>query len=152
MKIVFSTKNVNRPSFLDTCRFAYDYGFSGFEIYDAIKERTTHNDSILRRDHTADSKRKLINRNLSVSALTYPVPLNSAEADSDILVKYVDMASNSGVENLIVRIEEETSFDDLKEKLSRILNNIKCYTDGCYAAQFETPQSYYEKLMGAYGR
>ena len=117
MKIVFSTKNVNRPSFLDTCRFAYDYGFSGFEIYDAIKERTTHNDSILRRDHTADSKRKLINRNLSVSALTYPVPLNSAEVDSDILVKYVDMASNSGVENLIVRIEEETSFDDLKEKL-----------------------------------
>ena len=71
MKIIFSTKNVSRASFLDTCRYAYDYGFKGFEIYDAIKERTSHSDSILRRDHTADSKRKLINRNLSVSALTY---------------------------------------------------------------------------------
>ena len=39
MKIVFSTKNVSRASFLDTCRFAYDYGFEGFEIYDALKEK-----------------------------------------------------------------------------------------------------------------
>ena len=23
-----------------TCRYAYDYGFAGFEIYDAVKERT----------------------------------------------------------------------------------------------------------------
>ena len=57
MKIVFSTKNVNRPSFLDTCRYAYDYGFEGFEIYDAIKERASHHDSILRRDRVADAKR-----------------------------------------------------------------------------------------------
>ena len=40
MKIVFSTKNVSRASFLDTCRFAFDYGFEVFEIYDAVKERT----------------------------------------------------------------------------------------------------------------
>ena len=65
MKIVFSTKNVVRASFLDTCRMAYDYGFCGFEIYDAEKERAAHNDSILRRDNTADSRRKLVNRNLS---------------------------------------------------------------------------------------
>ena len=31
MKIVFSTKNVSRASFLDICRYAYDYGFEGFE-------------------------------------------------------------------------------------------------------------------------
>ena len=60
MKIVFSTKNVNRASFLDTCRYAYDYGFSGFEIYDAIKERSQHHDSILRQERTPDAKRKLI--------------------------------------------------------------------------------------------
>ena len=47
MKIVFSTKNVSRSTFLDTCRYAYDYGFEGFEIYDAIKERVNHFDSIL---------------------------------------------------------------------------------------------------------
>ena len=105
MKIVFSTKNVNRPSFIDTCRFAYDYGFSGFEIYDAIKERSIHSDSILRRDHTADSKRKLINRNLSVSALSYPISLDSSESDPETVAKYVDMAANAGVENVIVGIE-----------------------------------------------
>ena len=37
MKIAFSTKNVTRPSFLDTCRYAFDYGFEGFDIHDAIK-------------------------------------------------------------------------------------------------------------------
>ena len=66
MKIVFSTKNVSRASFLDTCRYAYDYGFEGFEIYDAMKERSGHHDSILRRDRIADAKRKLVNRNLAV--------------------------------------------------------------------------------------
>ena len=59
MKIVFSTKNVNRASFLDICRYAYDYGFTGFEIYDAIKERNQHHDSILRRERTSDAKRKV---------------------------------------------------------------------------------------------
>ena len=117
MKIVFSTKNVNRPSFLDVCRIAYDYGFSGFEIYDAIKERTAHYDSILRRDRVSDAKRKLINRNLKVSALRMPFPVESDETNAEIISKYVDMAANSGIENIIVRIEEETSFDVLGEKL-----------------------------------
>ena len=66
MKIVFSKKNVNRSSFLDMCQYAYDYGFKGFEIYDAIKERSIHHDSILRRERVADAKRKLLNRNLSI--------------------------------------------------------------------------------------
>ena len=39
MKLVFSTQNVARTSFIDLCRYAYDYGYSGFEIYDAVKER-----------------------------------------------------------------------------------------------------------------
>ncbi len=118
MKIVFSTKNVMRPSFLDTCIYAYDYGFSGFEIYDAIKERTAHHDSILRRDRIADAKRKLINRGLSVSALSYPFPLESDEANAETLVKYVDMAANAGITDIIVRSEEKISFDLLDAKLS----------------------------------
>ena len=113
MKIVFSTKNVSRPSFLDTCQYAYDYGFAGFEIYDAIKERAVHHDSILRRDRTADAKRKLINRNLSVSALSFPYSLETADATSDALVKYVDMAATAGVEYIIVRIENKTEFEML---------------------------------------
>ncbi len=118
MKIVFSTKNVSRASFLDTCRFAYDYGFEGFEIYDAVKERGGHHDSILRRDRTADAKRKLVNRNLTVSALRMPDPIESDETSAELVLKYVDMAALAGIDNVIVRVEEFTSFEALDEKLA----------------------------------
>jgi len=118
MKIVFSTKNVSRASFLDTCRFAYDYGFEGFEIYDAVKERGGHHDSILRRDRTADAKRKLVNRNLTVSALRMPAPIESDETSAELVLKYVDMAALAGIDNVIVRVEEFTSFEILDEKLA----------------------------------
>ena len=108
MKIVFSTKNVNRASFLDTCRYAYDYGFEGFEIYDAVKERNAHHDSILRRERTADARRKMRNRNLSLSALRMPVTAESDECTAELLLKYVDMAANASVDNVIVRVEKET--------------------------------------------
>ena len=114
MKIVFSTKNVNRSSFLDVCRFAYDYGFEGFEIYDAVKERSQHYDSILRRERTADSKRKLVNRGIAVAALRMPNPVESDETTSDLISKYVTMASNSGVENIIV---ENNSVEESGEKV-----------------------------------
>ncbi len=118
MKIVFSTKNVSRASFLDTCRYAYDYGFEGFEIYDALKERAGHHDSILRRDRIADAKRKLVNRNLSVSALRMPDSVDNENVTSDIVLKYVNMAGTSGISNVIVHIDNVISFDVLDEKLS----------------------------------
>ena len=118
MKIVFSTKNVSRASFLDTCRLAYDYGFEGFEIYDAVKERSGHYDSILRRDRVADAKRKLVNRGLSVSALRMPDPVESELTTPELIVKYVDMAAAAGVEYVIVRNEVETDLDLLDKKLS----------------------------------
>ncbi len=118
MKIVFSTKNVARASFLDTCRYAYDYGFEGFEIFDAVKERLGHSDSILRRDRTADAKRKLVNRNLSVSALRMPSAVDSDETDAALVQKYVDMAAYAGVPAVIVRVDGETPYSVLDEKLS----------------------------------
>ena len=118
MKIVFSTKNVSRASFLDTCRYAYDYGFEGFEIYDAIKERASHYDSILRRDRIADAKRKLVNRGLSVSALRMPYPVESEDVTAELILKYVDMAAASGVDNVVVCVEQNVSFDVLDSKLS----------------------------------
>ena len=118
MKIVFSTKNVSRSSFLDTCRYAYDYGFKGFEIYDAIKERNVHQDSILRRDRIADSNRKLFNRGLSVSALRMPTAIESDETNASTIEKYVEMASVSGVTNVIVHVDKKTPFEVLDAKLS----------------------------------
>ena len=125
MKIVFSTKNVSRATFLDTCRYAFDYGFEGFEIYDAIKERGSHHDSILRRDRITDAKRKLVNRNLSVSALRMPDSIDNANTTADLVDKYVDMASVSGISNVIVRIDNEVSYDLLDEKLSAAIKKAE---------------------------
>ena len=118
MKIVFSTKNVSRASFLDTCRYAYDYGFEGFEIFDAFKERNDHHDSILRRDRIADAKRKLVNRNLSVTALRMPDTIESEKTTPEIIGKYVDMAAAAGVENIIVRTENNVPFEVLDMKMA----------------------------------
>ena len=117
MKIVFSTKNVSRASFFDTCCFAEDYGFEGFEIYDAVNERSSHHDSILRQDRLADAKRKLVNRNLTVAALRMPTPIESPETTAELVSKYVSMAAASGIDNVIVRMEEKTDFEVLDEKL-----------------------------------
>ena len=125
MKIVFSTKNVSRASFLDTCRFAYDYGFEGFEIYDAIAERGAHHDSILRRDRVADAKRKLVNRGLAVSALRMPQPLECESTTAELVQKYVDMAATSGIETVIVRAEASVSFDLLDEKLTEAIKRAE---------------------------
>ncbi|MBQ7039757.1 MAG: AMP-binding protein, partial [Clostridia bacterium] len=135
MKIAFSTKNVKRASFLDTCRYAYDYGFAGFEIYDALNERNQHHDSILRRESTPDAKRKLINRNLSVPALRMPYPAEDAKTTSDTVSKYVDMAANSGIPYIIVRVEENTSFDILNDKLA---NAVKSAEKADVGILFET--------------
>jgi len=138
MKIVFSTKNVSRASFLDTCRFAYDYGFEGFEIYDAIKERGSHHDSILRRDRVADAKRKLVNRNLTVSALRMPDSLDSDAVSAESVKKYVDLAADAGIANVIVRIDNAMSYEALDEKISIAVKraenadvNILFETVGC---------------------
>ena len=125
MKIVFSTKNVSRASFLDTCRFAYDYGFEGFEIYDAVKERNGHHYSILRRDRVADAKRKLVNRNLTVSALRMPSPLESDETSAELVTKYIDMAASAGIDNVIVRIESFPTYEALDEKLSSAIKRAE---------------------------
>ncbi len=116
MKIVFSTKNVSRSSFLELCRYAYDYGFAGFEIYDALSERSAHHDSVLRRDRAADSKRKLINRGLAVSALRCPESVSDEAVTSESLVKYVDMAASAGIAYVIVKTEE-TDPEGLYSKL-----------------------------------
>ncbi len=125
MKIVFSTKNVSRATFLDTCRYAFDYGFEGFEIYDAINERISHHDSILRRDRISDAKRKLVNRNLEISALRMPDSVDSPMTTADLVVKYVDMALASGISNVIVKIDEKVSFDVLDQKLSAAIKKAE---------------------------
>ena len=118
MKLTFTTDNVKRPTFLDTCKFAYDYGFAGFEIYNAGHERRKHADSILRVENASDARRKLNNRGLEISALTYPIDLCSNEVTDISLVQYVDMAFSAGVESVIVSISEEPNMKKLEEVLT----------------------------------
>ena len=125
MKLTFSTKYVNRPTFLELCQYAYEYGFSGFEIYDAIKERKQHCDSVLRSDRVADAKRKLRNRSLSVSALVYPHSVDSKEATSDEILKYVTMADQAGVGQIILSIEKKTEDSVLVEKLAQAIKRAE---------------------------
>ena len=117
MKLAFSTENVRRDSFLDLCRLAWDYGYSGFEIYDAVSERNSHFDSILRKENITDSRRKLHNRGLQVSALCYPFPLDSDKATSDDVLRYVSMADNSGVKNIIVSVKDNVDYTRLESVL-----------------------------------
>ena len=123
MKLTFSTKNVSRNSFHDLCRFAYDYGYAGFEIYDARGEMKKHPDSVLR--GSADSKRWLFNRGLTVSALSYPYALDSAEAKAEDIKVYVDLARDFGIENVTVTVQGEPDIAALKEILAPALERAE---------------------------
>ncbi len=147
MKIAFSTKNVSRASFLDVCRYAYDYGFEGFEICDAIKERSSHHDSILRRDRAADAKRKLFNRNLSLCALRMPEPLESKDTTAELVQQYVALAESAGAPYVIVRLQESIYYPLLDEKLSAAIVRAESADVGIL---FETvgPLAQSEALIG----
>jgi len=135
MKFVFSTKNVVLESFLDLCKLAWDYGFAGFEIYDALEERRIHFDSILNKENLSDARRKLHNRGLQISALTYPASLNETAANSEELLKYVKLASNAGIQNIIVKLESKTDFATLEAVLHPA---IKLAEDNHINILFET--------------
>ena len=124
MKLGFSTKNINPGSFTETCNMARDYGFAGFEIFDAKSEKKHHRDSVLR-DGSADAKRKLRNRDLTVSAVVYPFPVESEEADGSVIKQYVDWAYAAGIEAVIVSIAEEPDLAMLREKLSPAIDRAE---------------------------
>ena len=117
MKLTFSTKNVSRNSFLALCQYAYDYGYAGFEIFDAMQERKKHGDSILRSDKSSDAKRKLHNRGLNISALTLPYAAEDERTTAKELVQYVDMAHGAGAERIILRLDGAPDYELLREKL-----------------------------------
>ena len=119
MKLSFSTKDVKKPSFLSLCRMASEYGLDGFEIYDALEERKEHKDSVLRTDGLSASKSMLSSHSLEVAALTYPIDLDDKMADENTLIQYIDIASVSGIENVIVSLSSLVEPSVLVEKYKR---------------------------------
>ncbi len=92
MKFAFSTKNVASGSFLELCNTAARYEFDAIEIFDAEASRKNHPDSILHSRYLSGAKRKLINRNLSVCAVSYPESVNSS-TNNETLGRYVEYAA-----------------------------------------------------------
>ncbi len=125
MKLSFSTKNVHRDSFLELCKAAYEYGFQGFEIYDPLSERAEHADSIFRSEIASDSKRKLHNRGLEISAIRCSEAVESDNISSAQLVQYVELARRAGVSNVILRISEKPDMEALKAKLEEAIKRAE---------------------------
>ena len=72
MKLSFSDKIVKASSFYELCNIAKSYAFDGIEIFDAVNEKEVNQDSIFRSSVTADAKRKLVNRNITIPVINYP--------------------------------------------------------------------------------
>ena len=103
MKYSFSTQYVPAGSFLELCDKTSRYGYSGFEIYDASAEKKAHEDSIFHSYVTPAAKRKLVNRHISLCALTFPEQVD-ATSDPAKLVKYVERSATALCENVILRL------------------------------------------------
>ena len=116
MKFAFSTKNVPSESYIQLCNLTAEYGFDGFELYDPVTEKETHEDSILRSAVNASAKRKLMNRHIKIAFLTCAEEL-SESTDPALIAKCVELAVRASAGGVILRfqsIPEET-------KLRRIL-------------------------------
>ncbi len=116
MKLAFSTRNVSRTSFKGLCRLAADYGMDGFEIWDAVAERKSHSDSVLRAEMMSEGRILLRNNDVEVCALSFPEAVESEQASGNALVQYVDMAALAGIENIIVHVEVMPDAHELLSK------------------------------------
>lgn len=134
MKLTFSTRFVPANSFLGLCKIADEYGYDAFEIYDAAAERADHADSLLNPACAADSRRKLVNRKIEVSALTYPRPVQT-EGDAEAVCNYINTAANAGVERVILSLGENA---DLKIAAALLGGAVKAAEKSGVTLLFET--------------
>ena len=110
MKLSFCSKQVKTNTFLDLCNKTANYGFSGFEIYDAVSEMNAHADSIFNAQSQTGAKRKLVNRHIAISAIKYPEKVDK-NVDVNVLSNYVELCATATCNNLIIELGE---IDDLE--------------------------------------
>ncbi len=120
MKLAFSDKFVNAPSFIGLCTTAQNYGFDGVEIFDVEREKSLHADSIFRSSVTVDAKRKLVNRHLSIPVINCPEKINEG-TDGKVFEKYVEYAIIASVKGVVVQVEKLPSILVVKKILSPAL-------------------------------
>ncbi len=124
MKISFSSRHVAAHSFLELCEKASRYHYAGFEIYDAPGEKNAHHDSIFHSAVTANSRRKLINRHIAISAVCHGQTVSEHTSPED-LTRGVELASRAGVENFIIRFDRLPAGDALLALLKPVLNQAE---------------------------
>ena len=139
MKFAFSTKNAEAKSFLEYCNITSQYGFQGFEIYDAFEEKKVHEDSIFHSATVNASKRKLVNRHIGISVISFPEKI-SENTDGQMLKKAVEMASMAGVPAICVSFNDIFDAGKLIEIFSPAIESAEKYnvsilieTDGVLA-------------------
>ena len=105
MKLCFSDKFIKSCSFLELCNTVQSYEFDGVEIFDAVREKAVHQDSIFHSSVTVDAKRKLVNRHIEISAINFPEEI-CENTDADKIVKYVNYAIVASVKSVILKFAE----------------------------------------------
>ncbi len=139
MKFAFSTKNATATSFLEYCNITSEYGFQGFEIFDAFSEKKAHEDSIFHSAVVNASKRKLVNRHIGISVISFSEKINE-NTDNQMLKKAVEMASMAGIPAICVSFEKVLGTEKLFEIFAPAIEVAEKYnvsilieTDGIFA-------------------
>ncbi len=120
MKFSFTDKLVQSSKFIDLCNIVSDYGYDGVEIADVEKEKTAHADSIFRSSYTVDSKRKLVNRHISIPVICCPEKI-SDNADINLVIKYVEYAALASVDGVVLEFEQGCDCAKIKDFLSPVI-------------------------------
>ncbi len=124
MKFSFPDKFVETGSFVELCNVAQNYGFNGIEISNVEKEKSTHADSIFRSSVTADAKRKLVNRHISIPVLECPEKIN-AYTDVKVIENYVEYAALASVSGVVVTVDTLPEEERLKAILQPVLTTAQ---------------------------
>ena len=124
MKISFVDKFVGAKSFLDLCNYVHSYGFDGVEITDAYAEKQSHTDSVFRSAITVDAKRKLINRGISISVLSYPEKIDE-KTDIEFFTKFLSYCAISGAGGLVIKIDDYSSLQELIKTLKPMVKEAE---------------------------
>ena len=116
MRFAFPDKYFNTTSFVDLCNITQNYGFDGIEITDTNKEKESHADSIFRSSVTADAKRKLVNRHISIPVICCTEKITD-KADNKTLLDCIDYCLMANIDGVVIKIEEYQTLASVKEVL-----------------------------------
>ncbi len=120
MKFCFSDKFVKSESFIELCNTVKYYGFDGVEISDVNGEKAHHADSIFRSSCTADAKRKLVNRHISIPSVKCTEKI-SKKTDYLKIIECIERASIASIKRIIIKFEELLDDFVLKELLTPVI-------------------------------